>query len=119
MLGSDVATSPEAVRSVWRLNVVAKAQPLRWCAEHEAWPSSNDVMARRACRTRQRARDAAETLVAMDVGEAESHSSAPCRVHQCGRHNRVVVDVDSSQEGSLIDLTSTGTVWVTISDKEE
>ncbi|KAE8794328.1 Omega-6 fatty acid desaturase, endoplasmic reticulum isozyme 2 [Hordeum vulgare] len=36
-----------------------------------------------------------------------------------GRRNRVVVDVGSSQDGSVIDLTSTDTVWVTGSDGDE
>jgi hypothetical protein len=41
-------------------------------------------------------------------------------VHQSGRCNRVVVDVGcSSEDGSIIDLTSTGTVRVPGSDEEE
>ncbi|KAE8803977.1 Peptidyl-prolyl cis-trans isomerase CYP40 [Hordeum vulgare] len=104
---------------MWRPNVVAEAQSLRWRVEHEAWPTSDDVMARRARRARQRARDAAEALATVDVGEAESHSPAPHRVHHCGRRNRVVVDIGSSQKVSIIDLTSTGTVLITGSDEEE
>jgi hypothetical protein len=77
-------------------------------------------MARRARRARERAREAAAALAAVDVGEAESHSPAPRMVHQSGRRNRVVVDVaGSSQDGSIIDLTSTGTVRVPGSDEEE
>ena len=41
-------------------------------------------------------------------------------VHQSGQRNRVVVDVaDSSQNGSIIDLTSTGNVRVSDFDEEE
>jgi hypothetical protein len=41
-------------------------------------------------------------------------------VHQFGRRNRVVVEVtDSSQDGSIIDLTSNGTVRVPGSDEKE
>ncbi|KAE8785761.1 Peptidyl-prolyl cis-trans isomerase CYP40 [Hordeum vulgare] len=76
-------------------------------------------MARRAHRARQRAWDVAEALAATDVGDAESHSPAPRMLHECGRRNRVMVDVGSSQEGSVCDLTSTGTVRVTGSDEEE
>ncbi|KAE8796968.1 Peptidyl-prolyl cis-trans isomerase CYP40 [Hordeum vulgare] len=65
---------------------------------------------------RQRAQDATEAFAAVDVGEAGSHSPLLRRVHQC-RRNRVVVDVGSSQEGSVIDLTSTDNIRVT--DEEE
>jgi hypothetical protein len=59
-------------------------------------------------------------LAAVDVGEAESHSPAPRMVHPWRRRNRVVVDVaGSSQDESIIDLTSTGTVRVPGSDEEE
>ncbi|KAE8804652.1 Alpha-glucosidase yihQ [Hordeum vulgare] len=114
VLGYGVAASPEAMQSVWRSNIVAEAQPLRWRVEHEAWPSTKDVMARPARRARQRAQDAA-----VDVRETESHSPSPHRMHQCGRRNRVMVDVGSSQEGSVIDLMSTVTVQVTGSVDEE
>jgi hypothetical protein len=58
--------------------------------------------------------------MAADVGEAESHSPAPRMAHQSGRRNRIVVNVGgSSPDGSIIDLTSTGTVRVPSSDEEE
>ncbi|KAE8795600.1 Peptidyl-prolyl cis-trans isomerase CYP40 [Hordeum vulgare] len=76
-------------------------------------------MARCARRTRQRSRDAAEALVAADVGGTESHSPTPRRVHQCAPRNRVVVDVGSFEERFVTDLMSTDTVWVTGSDEEE
>ena len=77
-------------------------------------------MARRARRAKQQAWEAAAALAVVDVGEAESHSPAPRMVHQSGRRNRIVVDVTgSSQDGSITDLTFTGTVWVTGSDEEE
>ncbi|KAE8777990.1 ATP-dependent DNA helicase Q4 [Hordeum vulgare] len=78
--GSGVVASPEVVRSVWRANTVAEARPLRWRAEHEAWPTSDEVMARHARVAKQRSRDATEALAMTDVGEAESHSLAPRRV---------------------------------------
>ena len=117
-----VAASPEAVRSVWRPGVVADAQPLRWRAEHRdaPWALPDKAMARRARRVRHRAREAAAALAAVDVGEAESHSPAPRMAHQSGRRNRIVVDIGvSSPDGSVIDLTSTGTVRVPGSDEEE
>ena len=79
-----VAASPEAVRSVWRPNAVADAQPLRWRVEamDAPWASSDANMARRAHNARQRAQEAAVALAMVDVGEAESHSSAPHMVHQ-------------------------------------
>jgi hypothetical protein len=45
-----IAASPEAVRSVWRSNAVADAQPLRWRTEamDAPWASSDDNMTRRA-----------------------------------------------------------------------
>nr|ACC63518.1 unknown protein [Hordeum vulgare subsp. vulgare] len=49
----------------------------------------------------------------------ESHSPAPRIMHGCGRRDRIVVDIISFQEGSIIELTSTGTVRVTGSDEEE
>ncbi|XP_044968621.1 uncharacterized protein LOC123428475 [Hordeum vulgare subsp. vulgare] len=55
----------------------------------------------------------------VDVCEAESHSPTPEMVHQCDRCNRDVVDVGSSQDGSIIDLTFTGIVRVTGSNKED
>ncbi|KAE8770569.1 Peptidyl-prolyl cis-trans isomerase CYP40 [Hordeum vulgare] len=76
-------------------------------------------MARHARWARQRARDAAEALTAADVGEAESHSPVPRMLHGCGRCNRVVVDVSPCQEGSVVDLTLTGTIRVTRSNEEE
>ena len=64
--------------------------------------------------------EAAAALGAVDVGEEESHSLALCMVQQSGRRNRIVVDVDgSSQDGSIIDLTSSGNQRVPSSDKEE
>ncbi|KAE8783027.1 atp-dependent dna helicase q4 [Hordeum vulgare] len=119
VLGSGVAASSEAVQSVWCPNAVAEAQSLHWRAEHEAWPTSDDVMAWRACRARQRSHDDGEALAVADVGEAESHSLAPRRVQQRARRTHVVVDFSSSQKGSVIDLTSTGIVRVTGSDEEE
>ncbi|KAE8808864.1 ATP-dependent DNA helicase Q4 [Hordeum vulgare] len=77
MVGSGVAASSETVRSVLRPNVVAEAQPFRWRTEHEAWPTSDDAMARRARWARQRARNATKALAAADIEEAESHSPAP------------------------------------------
>ena len=93
-----VAASPEAVRSVWRPNAVADAQPLRWCAEamDAPWSSSDANMARRARRARQRVWEVAVALAALDVGEAESHSPVPCMVHQSGHRNRIMLDVASS-----------------------
>ncbi|KAE8792478.1 Peptidyl-prolyl cis-trans isomerase CYP40 [Hordeum vulgare] len=119
MLGFGVAASLEAVLSAWRLKAVVETQPLRLRSEHEAWPSSDDVMARRARRARQRARDAAEALAMVDVGGAESPSSVARRMHQCRRHTRVVMDVGSFQKGFIIDLTPAGTVRVTGSNEEE
>ena len=59
-------------------------------------------------------------LAAVDVGMTESHSPVPRTVPQSGRRTRVVVDIiGSSQDGSIIDLTSTGTVKVPGSDEEE
>ncbi|KAE8774570.1 putative methyltransferase PMT17 [Hordeum vulgare] len=98
---------------------MVEAQPFRWRVEHQAWPTSDDVMARCAHRARKWSRDATEDLVAADVRETKSRSLAPRRVQHCGRRNRVVMDVGSSEEGSVIDLTSTGTVRVTGSDEEE
>ena len=44
----------------------------------------------------------------------------PRTVHQSERRNRIMVDVaDSSQDGSIIDLTSTGTQRVPGSDEKE
>ncbi|KAE8768751.1 Alpha-glucosidase yihQ [Hordeum vulgare] len=118
VLVSGVAASPKTVRSVWRPNVVLEAQPLRWSAEHESC-SSDDTMVQRACHARQRAREAAEALPTVDVGEGEPHSPTTIRVHGCGHRNRVVVNVFSFQGGSVIDLMSTGTVRVTGSDVKE
>ncbi|KAE8810888.1 Omega-6 fatty acid desaturase, endoplasmic reticulum isozyme 2 [Hordeum vulgare] len=81
---SGVAASTETMQSMWRLNVMADTQPLRWRVEDAPWrgvPGS--------------------------------------RHERRGRRNRVVVNIVSSQEGSVIDLTSTGTVRVTVSDEEE
>ena len=117
-----VAGSREAVRSAWRPNALADAQPLRWRAEHQdtPWTSSDEAVARRAHRARHRAREAATTLAAMDVGEAKSHSPTPRMGHQSGRRNRIVVDVDGlSPDGSVIDLTSSGIVRVPGFDGEE
>ena len=119
---SAVAASPEAVRSVWRPNTLADAHPLRWRAEHfvAPWASSDENMAWLASHARHRAREAAAGLAAVDVGEAESHSLAPRMAQQSGRHNRIVVDIDgSSQDGSILDMTSTGIVRVMGSDEEE
>lgn len=53
-------------------------------------------------------------FAAVDVGEAESDSPAPRTVHQSGRRNRVMVYVvGPSQDGSIIDFTSTGAQQVT------
>lgn len=111
-----VAASPEAVRSVWRPNAVADAQPLRWHADDEAIRDpSAEGMARRARRARQRAREAA-----VDVDETESDSPAPRRMaYNPGRRSRVMVDVASDHDGSVVDLTSTGDVQATGSDEEE
>ncbi|KAE8774247.1 hypothetical protein D1007_53414 [Hordeum vulgare] len=76
-----------------------------------------EVVQSRARRARQR--EAAKALTAVDVGERESHSPMFRIMHGCERCNRLVVDVGSSQEGFVIDLTSTGTVRVTSSDEEE
>ncbi|XP_044335752.1 geraniol 8-hydroxylase [Triticum aestivum] len=108
-----IAASPEAVRSVWCPNAVADMQPLRWCTEakvNAAWTSGNANMARHARRGRR----------AVTVGEAESHSPAHHIVHRSGRRNCIVMDVTgSSQDGSIIDPTSTGTVRVPGYDKEK
>uniref|UniRef100_R7WCY5 peptidylprolyl isomerase n=1 Tax=Aegilops tauschii TaxID=37682 RepID=R7WCY5_AEGTA len=71
-------------------------------------------MARRARHVRQRAQEVAAALTAVDVGEAKSHSPVPRVVHvHPGRRNHVVVDVfGSSQDKSIIDITSTDTVKV-------
>ncbi|KAE8800893.1 Peptidyl-prolyl cis-trans isomerase CYP40 [Hordeum vulgare] len=90
---------------------MAEAQPLRW----RAGQCEDDIMARRA---KQRLREAMNALEVVDVGEAESHSPTPRRMHGCSHHNRVVVDIGSSHEGSVIDLTSTDAVR-TGSDEEE
>ncbi|KAE8805437.1 Peptidyl-prolyl cis-trans isomerase CYP40 [Hordeum vulgare] len=76
-------------------------------------------MAQCACRARQRAWEAAKALAAVDVGDMGSHSLAPRIMHGCGHHNCAVVNIVSSQEGSVIDLTSTSTVRVMGSDEEE
>ena len=77
------------------------------------WASLDANMAWRARRVRQRAQEAA----AVDVIEVESHSPAPHMMQQSGRRNRVVVDVaGSSQDGSIIDLTSISTIRVPGSD---
>ena len=77
-------------------------------------------MKRRARRARHRERVAAAALATVDVGEAKPHSPATHMVHQSGRSNRLVVDVaGSSHDGSIIDLTSTGTVRVLGSDEKE
>ena len=110
-----VAASPEAVGPVWHPNALADAQPLRWRADIQHAPSSHEAVARRARRARHRARE-----TSADVGEAESHSPAPHMAHQSCRRNRIVVDVGGSfQDGSIIDLTSTGTQLVPNSDGEE
>ncbi|KAE8774929.1 Peptidyl-prolyl cis-trans isomerase CYP40 [Hordeum vulgare] len=76
-------------------------------------------MTKLARRARQQAQEAAETQAMVEVGEVESHSPTPSIMQGCGRRNRVVVDIVSFQEGSVIDLTSTGTVRVTESDEEK
>ncbi|KAE8794112.1 putative methyltransferase PMT17 [Hordeum vulgare] len=101
------------VRTSWR------TQSLCGCAENAPWASSDANIARHACCARQRAREAAEALTTVDVGEAESHSPAPRIMHGCGRRNRFVVGIASSLKGSAIDLMSTGTVRVMGSDEEE
>ncbi|KAE8811653.1 putative methyltransferase PMT17 [Hordeum vulgare] len=63
--------------------------------------------------------EAAEALAAMDIGEAESHPPTLRIMHECGHRDRVVADIVSSHEGTVIDLTFTGTLRVTGSDKEE
>ncbi|EMS59429.1 putative methyltransferase PMT17 [Triticum urartu] len=69
---------------------------------------------------KERTREAAATLAAVDVGEAELHSLVPRMVHEFGRRNCVMLHVaGSSQDGSIIDLTSTGTIQVPGSDDEE
>ncbi|KAE8804394.1 Alpha-glucosidase yihQ [Hordeum vulgare] len=103
MPGSGIVASPEAVRSVWCTNVVANTQPLRGRAKDTTWASSDTNMARRARRVRQRTHEAAAALAAVDVGEAESHSVASRIMRRHGRCNRVVVDIDSFQEGSVND----------------
>ena len=56
----------------------------------------------------------------MDIDKAESHSRPPHMAHQSGCRNRIVVDVaGSSEDRSVIDLTSTGTFLVTGSNEEE
>ncbi|KAE8788970.1 hypothetical protein D1007_36830 [Hordeum vulgare] len=92
-------------------------QPLCWRAEDTPWAFTDANMARRARRASQRAREANEALAAVDVAEAEY--LAPHMLHGSGHHNRIVVDVISSHEGSIIDLTSIGTVRVTSSDEDE
>jgi hypothetical protein len=118
-----VVASLETVRSVWRPNAATDGQPLRWRSEamDAPWVLSSDAnMGRRARHARQRTWEAATALAAVDVGEAESHSSAPRMAHQSGHRNRIMVDVHgSSQDGSVIDPTSTGTVRVPGSDEEE
>ncbi|KAE8771259.1 methyltransferase pmt17 [Hordeum vulgare] len=116
---SGVVATLEAVRFVWSPNIVADVQPLCWCAEDAPWASSDANMVWCACRASQRAREATEALMAVDIGEVELHSREPRIMHGCGRRNRIVVDILSSVEGSVIDLTSTGTVRVTASDEEE
>ncbi|KAE8806568.1 ATP-dependent DNA helicase Q4 [Hordeum vulgare] len=116
--GSGIAASPEAVRSVWRSNAVVDAQALHWRAEYAPWASSNANMTRHARRARQRALEASKALTAVDVGEVESNSPVSGIMHECGRSNHVVVNIVSSQKGSVIDLTSTDTVRVTCSDEE-
>lgn len=54
-------------------------------------------------------------LATTDVGEA-----APRMTHPSERRNHIVVDVGgSSSDGSIIDLTSTGTVRISVSGEEE
>ncbi|KAE8794255.1 Peptidyl-prolyl cis-trans isomerase CYP40 [Hordeum vulgare] len=77
------------------------------------WASSDENMARRAHRARQRAREAVQTFAAVDVGEAESHSPVPHMLNHFRRRKRVMVDAGSSEKGSGIDLTSNDTIWVT------
>ena len=45
-----VAASPEAVHSVWCLNALADAQPLRWRYDIKDAPSSDEAIARHARR---------------------------------------------------------------------
>ncbi|KAE8809009.1 putative methyltransferase PMT17 [Hordeum vulgare] len=92
---------------------------LCWRTEDTQWASLDANMARCARRATQQRREAAEALAAVDVGEVESHSLAPRTIHGCEHRNRVMVDIVSSQKGSVIDLTSIGTVRVTGSDEEE
>ncbi|KAE8796845.1 Peptidyl-prolyl cis-trans isomerase CYP40 [Hordeum vulgare] len=82
------------------------------------WVSSDANMARRARHGRQRAWKATEALAAMAVGETYSRSHVPCVMQGCGRNNCVVVDIISFQEGSVIDVTSIGTVQATSCDEE-
>ncbi|KAE8783932.1 hypothetical protein D1007_42573 [Hordeum vulgare] len=76
-------------------------------------------MARRARRVRERAREAEAALVAVDIDEAESHSSAPRMAHQSGHCNRVVLDVVVlSRDKCIIIGTSIGTVKVLGSNRK-
>ncbi|KAE8812773.1 ATP-dependent DNA helicase Q4 [Hordeum vulgare] len=115
VVGSGVAASQEAVRSIWRLNIVAEAQPLCWHIEHEAWPTSDDVMARRAYQARERARDARRPSRRRSL-ERESHTL--WRPIGC----TIAVDATTScwtSSPSRKDSSSTGTVLVTGSEQEE
>ena len=117
-----IAASSEIVRSIWRPNVVADAQPIRWHAEQEGntWMSSDANMAWRAHHARQWAQETAAALMAADVGEVQSHSLVTRMVHQSERRKHIMVDVGgSSPDRSVIDLTSTGNIRVSSSDEEE
>ena len=57
--------------------------------------------------------------MAANASEAKSHSLAPVMAHQSGRRDRMDVGSLSSSDRSVIDLTSTGTAQVAISDEEE
>ena len=117
---SVIAASLETMRSVWSLNAVVGAQPVCWRAEGMDTPwASSDANMVRARRARQPAREAAAVLAVVDIGDAESHSSASRMRHKSERRNCVVVHVVcSAQHRSIIDLTSTGTVRVPGTDKE-
>ncbi|KAE8782348.1 Peptidyl-prolyl cis-trans isomerase CYP40 [Hordeum vulgare] len=100
---------------------MADTQPLRWHAEMEDTPpaSSDSNMARACPSCEATCTGGGGSPQTVDVGEAESHSPVLRMVNHCGHRNRVVVDVGSFQEGSVISLTCTGTVWVTGSNGEE
>ncbi|XP_037409901.1 transcription factor PCF7-like [Triticum dicoccoides] len=61
------------------------------------WASTDTNMVRRARHARQRAREAAAALTAVDFGKAESHSPAPRMVHQSGRRNCVMLKLEEDK----------------------